>query len=174
VPGSIVRTVLAVSAAGVLAGCSSSLLTVSRGDVVKQINAKMTDANGNKPESVDCPGDLDAKVGAQLNCTMQVRKKVYGVNVTVTSVRGNDVRFDMVETVDKSVIENEISAKVAQQSGTPPESVLCPDNLKGVNGATLRCDMTKGGTTVQVEVRVTSIYGGIVTFDINVVDHPSG
>jgi len=35
---------------------------VSKSDVENQIGTKMTDAAGNKPSSVTCPGDLDAKV----------------------------------------------------------------------------------------------------------------
>jgi hypothetical protein len=73
---------------------SSSAHAVSKDDVVQQITAKMTDAQGNKPESVTCPGDLRAKVGAQLNCEMKVKEAKYNVNVTVTSVEGKNVKFD--------------------------------------------------------------------------------
>jgi hypothetical protein len=62
----IVRTLLVSGAAvGLMAGAggcsfstgSSSAHAVSKEDVVQQITAKMTDAQGNKPESVTCPGD---------------------------------------------------------------------------------------------------------------------
>ena len=51
-----------------------------------------------------CPGDLPAKVGAQLNCTMKVKDQTYNVNATVTSVNGDDVKHDLVETVDKDQV----------------------------------------------------------------------
>lgn len=60
------------AAAGLMTGlgaCSCSVGSshaVSKSDVASQITAKMTDAAGNKPESVNCPNDLPAKVGAQL------------------------------------------------------------------------------------------------------------
>jgi hypothetical protein len=79
---SIVRTFLVSgAAAGLMAGvaaCSCSVGSsshgVSKSDVASQITSKLTDAAGNKPDSVTCPSDLEAKVGAQLNCEMKVKK----------------------------------------------------------------------------------------------------
>jgi hypothetical protein len=56
---------------GLIAGasaCSSGPSTVSKSDIQDQINAKMTDAAGNKPDSVDCPNELNATVGAATDC----------------------------------------------------------------------------------------------------------
>ncbi len=155
---SIVRTLLASgAAAGLLAsaaGCSFSVGSspqVSKSDVAKQITSKMTDAAGNKPDTVTCPGDLPAKVGAQLNCEMKVKDQTYDVNVTVTSVNGSDVKYDMVEMVDKNQVAQRISEKLTQQVGRKPDSVTCPDNLKGTEGATLRCELTDNGTKYRRE-----------------------
>lgn len=176
---SIVRTlVVSGAAAGLVASaaaCSCSVGTshsVSKGDVAKQITAKMTDAQGNKPESVTCPNDLDAKVGSQLNCTMKIKDVDYNVNVTVTSVNGSDVKFDMVETVDKHQVANEISQQLTQQVGSKPDAVTCPDNLKGVVGAKLRCQLTDGGQKYGVNVTVTEVVGGDVRFNFKVDDQP--
>jgi hypothetical protein len=176
---SIVRTLLVSgAAAGLMAGagaCSCSVgssHSVSKSDVASQITSKMTDAAGNKPDSVTCPGDLPAKVGAQLNCEMKVKSQVFNVNVTVTSVNGNDVKFDMVETVDKNQVASVISDKLTQQVGKKPDSVTCPDNLKGVEGAALRCELADGGQKYGVSVTVTSVDAGDVNFDFKVDDHP--
>ena len=88
--GSIVRALLVSgAAAGLMASagtCSCSIGSsshpVSKSDVAGQITSKMTDAAGNKPDSVTCPGDLPAKVGAQLNCEMKVKNETFNVNVT--------------------------------------------------------------------------------------------
>jgi Domain of unknown function (DUF4333) len=176
---SIVRTLLAAgAAAGLMAtagacSCSvSSKATVSKGDVANQITSKLTDAAGNKPDSVSCPDDLQAKVGAQQNCTMKVKDQTFNVNVTVTSVNGNDVKFDMVETVDKDQVAQILSNKLAQQVGRKPDSVTCPDNLKGTKGATLRCELTDGGQKYGISVTVTDVDAGDVNFDYKVDDHP--
>lgn len=178
---SIVRMVLIFgAAAGLIAtseGCScsigSSSHSVSKNDVAHQITAKITDGAGNQPTSVNCPGDLPAKVGAQLNCEMKVKDQTYNVNVTVTSVNGRDVKFDMVETVDKKQVAHVISDKLYQQVGSRPDAVTCPDNLKGIQGATLRCQLTDGSDKYGVAVTVTSIDAGEVSFDFKVDDQPS-
>jgi len=176
---SIARTLQASGAAAALmagvgaCSCSvSSTHAVSKGDVASQITSKMTDAAGNKPSSVTCPGDLPAKVGAQLNCSMKVKDQTFNVNVTVTSVNGNDVKFDMVETVDKYQVAGILSSKLTQQVGRTPDSFTCPDNLKGVEGATLRCELTGGGQKYGIAVTVTNVDAGDVNFDFKVDDHP--
>jgi hypothetical protein len=179
---SIVRTLLVSgAAAGLMASagacsCSigSSSHAVGKSDVASQITQKLTDAAGNKPDSVDCPNDLPANVGAQLNCSMKVKGgATYNVNVTVTSVNGSDVKFDMVETVDKTQVASAISDNVTQQVGAKPESVACPDNLKGVQGATLRCKLVTDGKTYGVTVSVTGVDAGTVDYHFVVDDQPS-
>ena len=134
--------------------------------------ATLTDAAGHKPDSVNCPGDLPAKVGAQLNCEMKVKDETVNVNVTVTTVNGSDVKFDMAETVDKNEVAKVISYQLTQQVGSKPDSVTCPDNLKGVEGATLRCQLTDAGQKYGISVTVTNVDAGDVNFDFKVDDHP--
>jgi Domain of unknown function (DUF4333) len=178
---SIVRTLLVSgAAAGLMASvdaCSCSIgagssHAVSKSDIASQITSKLTDAAGHKPDSVTCPGDLPAKVGAQLNCEMKLKNRTSNINVTVTSVNGNDVKFDMVETVDKDQVASILSHKLTQQVGRKPDSVTCPDNLKGVEGATLRCQLTDGGQNYGIAVTVTGVDAGDVNFDFKVDDHP--
>jgi hypothetical protein len=79
-------------AAAILAvtGCSGSVSinqekTVAKADVADQISTKVNEKSGRKPESVTCPGDLKAAVGASLDCQMTYDGQPYGVNVTVTN-----------------------------------------------------------------------------------------
>jgi predicted thioesterase len=147
--------------------------TVDKAQIAQQISAKMTDAAGNKPDTVNCPGDLLGKVGSQLNCEMKAKGATYNVNVTVTSVNGSNVLFDMVETVDKNQVAATISDKLTEQVGRKPDSVTCPDNLKGVEGATLRCQLADGTQHFGVNVTVTDVDAGTVNFNIQVDDQPS-
>lgn len=163
-------TLLGLIAAG--SACSSGPKTVSKSDVQNQISSKLTDASGNKPDSVTCPNELNAAVGATTNCEMKVKGDPYNVNVTVTSVEGDQVKFDMVETVDKAQVATEIGDQLGQQVGHKPDSVTCPDNLKGTVGATLRCELTDAGQTYGVNVNVTSVDAGDVKFDFKVDDQP--
>ena len=155
------------------AGCSSGPKAVTKSDVESQISQTMTDPAGNKPESVSCPDDLKATVGAKLDCNMKIKDQTYGVNVTVTSVEGDTAKFDMLPTVDKKDVAQEISDQLATQNGKKPDSVICPDNLKGSQGATLRCTLVDTGQTYGVNVTVTSVEGADVKFDIKVDDQPT-
>lgn len=171
---SIGRALLISSAAvGLIAGagacsCSASTSspTVAKNDVAGQITAKMTDGAGNKPDSVTCPSDLQAKVGAQVNCEMKVKDVTYKVNVTVTSVNGNDVKFDMVKTLDKGQVASQITTKMTDPAGNKPDSVNCPSDLQGKVGAQLNCDVKVKDATYNVNVTVTSVDGDTVLFDI--------
>jgi Domain of unknown function (DUF4333) len=142
--------------------------------VEAQISQNMTDAAGNKPEAVTCPDDLKAVIGATLDCHMTIKGKPFGVNVTVTSVDGGVPKYDMVETIDKNQVAQEISDQLEQQVGRKPDSVTCPGDLKGVEGATLRCELTDASQTYGVNVTVTSVDGGDVKFDFKVDDAPVG
>ncbi len=90
----------------------------------------------------------------------------------MTSVNGSDVKFDMVETVDKNQVAQQITNRLTQQVGRKPDSVTCPDNLKGAEGATLRCELTDNGTKYGVNVTVTNVDAGDVSFDFKVDDQP--
>jgi Domain of unknown function (DUF4333) len=154
-------------------GCMSGPKTVSKSNVESQISQKMTDASGNKPESVSCPDDLKASVGAKIDCEMKIKDQTFGVNVTVTSIEGDQAKFDMVETVNKNDVAREISDQLEQQVGRKPETVTCPDNLKGIQGATLRCSLTDVGETYGITVTVTSVEGGDVKFNFKVDEQPT-
>ncbi|MCV7261280.1 DUF4333 domain-containing protein [Mycobacterium shimoidei] len=176
---SIVRTLAISAAAGTLlasaAACSCSVgtsHTVSKRQVADQITQRLTDANGNKPDSVTCPDDLDAKVGAQLNCTMKIKDRDYDVNVTVTSVEGSKVNFDMVETINKNQVASILKRNLTEQVGRAPDAVTCPDNLKGETGATLRCELTDGNEKFGILVTVTAIEAGDVHFNYKVDNQP--
>jgi hypothetical protein len=75
-------------------------------------------------------------------------------------------------SVDKNELAKEISAQLAKQVGRPPESVECPDNLKGEVGASTRCTLNDAGEAYGVDVNVTKVDGTDVKFDLKVDDKP--
>jgi hypothetical protein len=75
-------------------------------------------------------------------------------------------------SVDKDDLAKEISAQLKEQVGRAPESVECPDNLKGEVGATTRCTLNDSGETYGVDVNVTKVDGSDVKFDLKVDDKP--
>ncbi len=75
-------------------------------------------------------------------------------------------------SVDNKELAKEISAQLEKKVGRAPESVDCPDNLKGEVGATTRCTLTDAGDTYGVNVNVTKVEGTDVKFDMKVDDQP--
>lgn len=90
------RIHLAVIATGVLAlaACSSSS-AVPQSDVESEIATQWEAQNGAAPDSVSCPSSLDGKVGTVIQCQVTTGELVIPVNVTVTSVDGGTVNFDI-------------------------------------------------------------------------------
>ena len=173
----LTRCVLVTFATGLVAtaGCAANPppreKTVAKDDVANQIDAKVNEQAGHNPDSVTCPGDLRATVGAVLECQMTDNRQTSAVEVTVTSVNGDNVKFDIVETVNKDDVARQIGDQLTEQSGRRP-TVTCPDSLRGDVGATLRCRLQDQGSTYGVTVTVTSVQGGSVKFGFTVDDRP--
>ena len=91
----------------------------------------------------------------------------------MTSVSGSDVMFDMVETVDKNQVASDISDKLTKQAGSKPDSVTCPDNLKGAEGPPCGASSATGARSTACTVTVTDVDAGDVNFNIQVDDQPS-
>ena len=68
--------------------------------VAQSVLTQLT-ADGKQVDEVSCPA-LAAEVGATQRCTLKAGADTYGVTVTVTSVQGTDVKFDI--QVDKTPI----------------------------------------------------------------------
>jgi hypothetical protein len=75
-------------------------------------------------------------------------------------------------SVDNDELAKEISAQLEKQGGRAPESVECPDNLKGEVGATTRCTVNAAGDSYGVDVKVTKVEGTDVRFDLKLEDEP--
>jgi predicted secreted protein len=78
---------------GLASGCGAS--SVNASDLEEQVSSELENQVGQAPDSVDCPDDLDAEVGAEVRCTLNDGDQSYGVSVNVTEVDGTDVRFDI-------------------------------------------------------------------------------
>jgi hypothetical protein len=77
-----------------LASCGSG--SVAADDVAEQAEDALEGQVGTRPE-ISCPDDLPAEVGAETRCTLTADDDPteYGVTVTVTSVEGDTVNFDV-------------------------------------------------------------------------------
>jgi len=88
--------------AGVVAGVMLLALSacggtksVAQADVEKQAGEELAKVVGQKPDKIECPGDLKAEVGTEMRCELFAGGESIGLTVTVTSVDGSDVKFDV-------------------------------------------------------------------------------
>jgi hypothetical protein len=87
---------LGLAACSVDVSTSNSSSTLSADSVASSAEDALEEQIGVRP-SITCPDDVDAKVGAETRCTLTGGDDPteYGVTVTVTSVDGDDARFDV-------------------------------------------------------------------------------
>ena len=77
-----------------LAACSANTLAAE--DTAEKAEDALEEPIGTRPD-ISCPDDLEAEVGAETRCTLTAGEDPteYGVTVTVTSVDGDTVNFDV-------------------------------------------------------------------------------
>lgn len=93
----MIRTFLVGGAAAMavlltLTGCTA---TVSETQVEEAIRTNLGPQISAPIDTVDCPEDLKGEVGQTMVCTMTVGGQQVQVEVTVTSIEGSTVNFDM-------------------------------------------------------------------------------
>ena len=186
------RAAAGLALVAVLAGCGKVATSDSVEDQIKsQLGA----------DSADCPSELEGEVGRSIVCRATKDGETFDVKVTVTSVQGDTINFDIervggtppaasaepstpVEpsapapaTTDPSmptVAGRNVAASVLKQltdNGKQVEKVTCPDLIARV-GAAERCTLVSRSQTYGVTVTVTSVQGTDVKFDIQVDQTP--
>ncbi|MER6973352.1 DUF4333 domain-containing protein [Nocardioides sp. NPDC000445] len=83
--------------------CSASVSTggsLEETELEKQVSSLLEKQVGHRPDKIDCPGDLTAKEGTTMRCTLAAGGDELGVTVTVTEVKGTRVNFNL--EVDES------------------------------------------------------------------------
>ncbi|HEV7147236.1 MAG TPA: DUF4333 domain-containing protein [Pedococcus sp.] len=190
----------AVLTAFLLGGCSvhgKVTPLVSQSDLQAQIATQLEKATGEKPANVSCPAPLEGVVGQTQRCSLvSAAGNTFGLTVTVTSVSGTTVNFDIkvdaaptgsasgsanpsstasaLPSVPGSDLEDQVSSQLERTVGQKPSSVSCPDPLQGSVGQSARCTLTAtDGTVYGLTVTVTSVSSATVQFSIEVDPTPS-
>ena len=90
----------------------------------------------------------------------------------VVGLAGCPTAVAQTVTVDKEKVASAVNDQLAKKVGYPPDSVTCPEDLEGVVGTELRCELVVGNDTYGLTVTVTSVKGTNINFDIAVDDKP--
>ncbi|TQL66221.1 uncharacterized protein DUF4333 [Nocardioides albertanoniae] len=67
--------------------------TLDKAQVEQKVSGMLEKQVGQRPDKIECPGDLPAKVGASLECTLTAGADELGVTATVTEVEDSTVNF---------------------------------------------------------------------------------
>ena len=178
-PRTVLVSLVAVPTLLLTAGCSGSVsvgaTSVSASDVEKQVTSAITDQD-RTGVTVDCPDDLEAKKGATVECDSTDESGHLRATVTVTSVEGTDVKFDIdaLPYLTAEEAAQQAAEELAAQIGaTTPPDIACPDELVGTVGNTMVCTLSDAGETYDTTLTVTDDTDGKTGFDIQVADTPS-
>ena len=63
--------------------------------VEQQVMDRLSEKYGRAPDRIDCPGRLVGEVDRTMRCTLVDGDTRFGLTLTVTSVTGKRVRFDI-------------------------------------------------------------------------------
>ncbi|MEU7359097.1 MULTISPECIES: DUF4333 domain-containing protein [Streptomyces] len=95
-------SISAVAAGVLLVGCSGSVTVeksepkLSAGKLADTVSEKLAAQTGRPKPDVTCPEDLAGKVGTTTRCTLTADDgSTLGVTVTVSSVKGSRIDFDL-------------------------------------------------------------------------------
>lgn len=183
---------LVLALAGVLGGCGK---VATNDSVEEQVKSQLG------TDGADCPSDLKGEAGQSIVCrATKGDAPPFDVKVTVTSVEGDTINFDIERVGTGPTTASEAPAAPASDSaadvapsgpaatvdgknvaqsvfdqlvsnGKQVNQVSCPD-LAAQVGASQRCSLTSGTETYGVTVTVTSVAGTDVKFDIQVDQTP--
>lgn len=89
----ISRTVVVTNVEGLLMSYSV-LPSLGKREVEGLLSTRLAEAGGQRPDHVDCSGDLQGKVGATLDCSVTTAGEPSPMTLTVTKVNGDTIEFD--------------------------------------------------------------------------------
>ena len=117
----VIAAVGVAAACGAASGCTINVGThtapataeVSKADLQKDISNRVAET-GQVAQSVTCPEDLVGEVGKTTRCAVtKSATSSFEVLVTVSSVEGSNVNYDVIPVMSKTQLESSISQQLA-------------------------------------------------------------
>ena len=119
-------------------------------------------------QSVTCESGVDGKIGATGNCEVTsdgiTTNRIAEVTKADPSVLG--LELSVVLVLDKQEVENIVAQEMEADSGQPPDSVECVEDVVAKTGTVVECAVTSGGQTQAYDVTVTTVEGDTVNFNV--------
>src|SRR4029078_3819845 len=86
--------------------------------------------------------------------------------ITVTGVDGSTINYEMSPALSKEQLEKAVSRMGADAAHAHVASVSCESGLEGKVGATAHCEVDSGGVKLRRTVKVNSVEGLMMNFDV--------
>ena len=138
--------------------------TVDRVVLQNDITLRLAEA-GEAPRSVSCQEDLVGEVGRSARCDVVMDDvNSFQPVVTVTSVDGEIVDYQLTPALSQAQLERAVSRLVVEKSGGPVHSVACEAGLEGKPEAVVFCDVDAAGVRARRAVKVTDVSGLTMNF----------
>lgn len=168
------RTLVKAASTAVLvcfaaAGCSSGTPVVGKDDLQKDITQKLESAE-QTPQSVTCADDLEGVVGKTTTCEVVLSEtNAFEPVVEVTKVEGTTVSYEMTPALSQAQLETSVANLVTESAGEEATGVTCEGGLTGEQGNETKCSMQLGGEPLDTVVKVTTVEGLLMNFEVNPV-----
>lgn len=137
---------------------------VTKEQLAKSVSKLVSDASGEKVDSVTCESGLEGKKGSQAKCDVTAGGVTARRTVDVTEVDGLLIGFTVVPSLSKQNVENTLLDQLAEQLGQRPDSADCSGILEGEPGNTIDCMVVAGDETQDFTLTVTSVTDGQINF----------
>ncbi|MDG4666618.1 DUF4333 domain-containing protein [Mycobacterium sp. 236(2023)] len=169
--GKVSRSIAVVAAvtassAGCTMDISDGLPAVTTENLQSDITERFAEA-GERPQSVSCKDPLVGEVGQTARCDVVMSPtNSFEPIVTVTSVDGATINYELVPALSKEQLERAV-VRLVDDAGTRPDSqATCLDGLIGAMGEAAQCDVTTAGVTLRRTAEVTRVDGLMMNFDL--------
>ena len=132
------RLLLSVIAGFVITTAACGAGAIDESEVESSVATQLAEETGQPEPNIDCPGDLDAEVGATMECDLTVDgdDAVYPVEVKVTSVEDGTANYSVEvgeapSSGGDEATEEEPAGDAPTEGETPAEGEPTEEDLPG-------------------------------------------
>lgn len=137
---------------------------VSKEQLEKKVASLVSQAAGEKVDSVSCDTGLEGTEGYETHCAMTVGGIPMRRTVQVTGVNGLLLNFNLVPVLPKAKLQDSLLDQLADQLGQRPDAADCAGDLDGKPGSTVECKVVSGSDSLDFVLTATGTDGDRINY----------
>jgi hypothetical protein len=145
---------------------------VGKAEVAEAIDEQLTAQGIPSDGPTTCPGSLIGENGRTLRCEFSAGGQPVDAVATVTSVAGDQANFDIsteARPIAKQLLNQKVAEQVATELQTSVDGADCEGDLAAEVGESVICTVSGGGESIDLQVSVTSVDGGLINYQLELV-----